>query len=64
MSYFLVRLFQCFSSVSLADDVQTLAPADWAKAPGRQGVEKAIIRSHLTMYVQVSAGPFFRCELF
>ena len=54
MSYFLVRLFQGFSSVSLAEDVQTLAPAEWANAPGRKGVEKAIARSHLTMYVEVS----------
>ncbi|KAG9317011.1 cytochrome P450 [Chiua virens] len=51
-SYFLVRLFQAFSSVSFAEDAQTLAPAEWAKAPGRKGVEKAIIRSHLTMYIR------------
>jgi len=51
MSYFLVRLLQVFSSISFAEDVQTLAPADWAGAPGRKGVEKAIIRGHLTMYV-------------
>ena len=54
MSYFLTRLLQAFSSISLAEDVQTLAPAEWAKAPGRKGVEKAIIKSHLTLYVQVS----------
>ncbi|KAI9572479.1 cytochrome P450 [Boletus coccyginus] len=54
VSFFLVRLFQAFSSVSFAEDVQTLAPTEWAKAPGRKGVEKAIIRSHLTMYVHVS----------
>jgi len=52
VSYFLVRLFQGFSSVSLAEDVQTLAPAEWAKAPGRKGIEKAIARSHLTIYVE------------
>ena len=50
MSYFLTRLLQAFSSISLAEDVQTLP----AKAPGRKGVEKAIVRSHLTLYVQVS----------
>jgi hypothetical protein len=54
MSYFLTRLLQEFSSISLAEDVQTLAPAEWAKAPGRKGVEKAIVKSHLTLYVQVS----------
>ncbi|KAF8451110.1 cytochrome P450 [Boletus edulis BED1] len=51
VSYFLVRLLQVFSSISFAEDVQTLAPADWAKAPGRKGVEKAIVRGHLTMYI-------------
>jgi len=52
MSYFLTRLLQEFSSISLAEHVQTLAPAEWAKAPGRKGVEKAIVKSHLTLYVQ------------
>ncbi|KAF8554979.1 cytochrome P450 [Imleria badia] len=51
VSYFLVRLLQHFSSVSLAEDVQTLAPADWASFSGRKGVEKVIVRGHLTMYV-------------
>jgi cytochrome P450 len=52
ISYFLVRLLQVFSSVSLAEDVQTLAPASWATASGRKSVEKAMIRGHLTMYVR------------
>ncbi|KAH0839505.1 cytochrome P450 [Lanmaoa asiatica] len=51
VSYFLIRLFQVFSSVFLAEDVQTLAPANWGSPPGRKDVEKAIIRGHLTMYV-------------
>ena len=53
MSYFLTRLLQTFSSISLAEDVQTLAPPEWAKGPGRKAVEKAIVRTHLTLYVQV-----------
>ncbi|KIJ06968.1 hypothetical protein PAXINDRAFT_91187, partial [Paxillus involutus ATCC 200175] len=50
VSYFLIRLLQTSSSVSLAEDVQTLPPADWAKASGRKAIEKVIIRGHLTMY--------------
>ncbi|EGO04179.1 hypothetical protein SERLA73DRAFT_173607 [Serpula lacrymans var. lacrymans S7.3] len=49
-SYFLVRLLQAFSSVSLATDVQKPPPAEWAKGPGRQAVEKIVIKGHLTMY--------------
>jgi hypothetical protein len=55
MSYFLTRLLQTFSSISLAEEVQTLAPAEWAKGSGRKAVEKVIIRSHLTAYIQVGA---------
>jgi cytochrome P450 len=50
ISFFLVRLLQQFSSVSLATDVQTLPPAEWAKCSGRKAVEKVIIKSHLTIY--------------
>ncbi|KIJ61016.1 hypothetical protein HYDPIDRAFT_97522 [Hydnomerulius pinastri MD-312] len=50
VSFFLIRLLQTFSSVSLAEDVQTLPPAEWAKASGRKAVEKVIIKGHLTMY--------------
>lgn len=49
-SFFLVRLLQQFSSVSLASDVQTLPPAEWAKCSGRKAIEKVIIKSHLTIY--------------
>jgi len=54
MSYFLTRLLQSFCSISLAEDVQTLPPAEWSNAPGQKSVEKVIVRSHLTAYVQVS----------
>ncbi|KAG2137150.1 cytochrome P450 [Suillus bovinus] len=50
ISFFLVRLLQQFSSVSLATDVQTLPPAEWAKCSGRKAIEKVIFKSHLTMY--------------
>ncbi|KAG2139719.1 cytochrome P450 [Suillus clintonianus] len=49
-SFFLVRLLQQFSSFSLATDVQTPAPAEWAKCSGRKAIEKIIIKSHLTIY--------------
>ncbi|KAG2338542.1 cytochrome P450 [Suillus weaverae] len=49
-SFFLVRLLQQFSSVSLATDVQTLPPTEWAKGSGRKAIEKVIIKSHLTIY--------------
>lgn len=52
-SFFLVRLLQQFSSVSLATDVQTLPPAEWAKCSGRKAIEKVIIKSHLTIYAHV-----------
>lgn len=50
VSFFLVRLLQQFSSVSLATDVQTLPPAEWAKCSGRKAIEKVVIKSHLTIY--------------
>lgn len=49
-SFFLVRLLQQFSSFSLATDVQTLPPAEWAQCSGRKAIEKVIIKSHLTIY--------------
>ncbi|KAG1875428.1 cytochrome P450 [Suillus subalutaceus] len=50
VSFFLVRLLQQFSSVSLATDVQTLPPAEWAKCSGRKAIEKVVFKSHLTIY--------------
>ncbi|OAX41096.1 cytochrome P450 [Rhizopogon vinicolor AM-OR11-026] len=51
-SFFLVRLLQQFSSVSLATDVQTAPPTEWAKSSGRKALEKVVIKGHLTMYAQ------------
>ncbi|EIW81955.1 cytochrome P450 [Coniophora puteana RWD-64-598 SS2] len=51
-SFFLVRLLQMFSSIALAEDVQTMPPPEWAAAGGRQAMEKVVIQSHLTMYVK------------
>jgi hypothetical protein len=53
-SFFLVRLLQQFSSVSLATDAQTLPPAEWAQGSGRKAIEKVIIKAHLTIYALVS----------
>ena len=61
MSYFLTRLLQSFTSISLAEDVQILAPAEWANSPGRKAVEKAIIKSHLTLYIHVSVANMMAC---
>ncbi|KAG8218218.1 cytochrome P450 [Butyriboletus roseoflavus] len=52
VSYFLIRLLQSIDTVSLDMDVQHLSPADWAQAKGRKALEKVLLRSHLTMYVQ------------
>ena len=52
MSYFLVRFLQTFSSITLAEDVQTMPPAGWAEGSNAQ--EKVVIKHHLTLYVYVS----------
>ncbi|KAI6039226.1 cytochrome P450 [Pisolithus marmoratus] len=49
MSFFLVRLLQNFSSITLAEDIQT-RPAACAKGTGRHSQEKVIIKHHLTLY--------------
>lgn len=57
MSFFIVRLLQSFSDIQLDQDSQepdTRPPADWAKWPGRKGVEKFWPKSHLTVYAHVS----------
>lgn len=57
MSFFLVRLLQNFSSISLAPNAQppnSLPPPEWAGAEGRKGIEKIFPKSHLTIYVAVS----------
>ncbi|KAG0698023.1 cytochrome P450 monooxygenase pc-3 [Suillus ampliporus] len=52
MSFFLVRLLQSFSSVSLDLKLQTLPPTEWVNEPGRKGIDKVVFKSHLTTYVQ------------
>ena len=53
VSYFLIRLLQSIDGVSLDMEMQRLPPADWAQAKGRKALEKVLLRSHLTMYVEV-----------
>ncbi|KAI6119971.1 cytochrome P450 [Pisolithus croceorrhizus] len=50
MSFFLVRLLQTFSSIVLAEDLQT-RPSECDKGVGRNALEKVIIRHHFTLYV-------------
>ncbi|CDO71398.1 hypothetical protein BN946_scf184908.g156 [Trametes cinnabarina] len=53
MSFFLIRLLQSFSSVSLdltAQPPDSLPPAEWKEAPGRKGKEQIFPKSHLTLY--------------
>ncbi|KAI6039228.1 cytochrome P450 [Pisolithus marmoratus] len=55
MSFFLVRLLQTFSSITLAEDVQT-RPAETAQGTVPDLEEKVIFRRHITLYVEVSTG--------
>ncbi|KAI6122897.1 cytochrome P450 [Pisolithus croceorrhizus] len=48
MSFFLVRLLQTFSSIALAEDLQT-RPSGCAIGTGRNAQEKVIIKNHLTL---------------
>ncbi|KAH8101718.1 cytochrom P450 [Cristinia sonorae] len=53
MSFFLIKLLQNFSEMSLRLDCQdpkTLPPKEWASCPGRKGIEKMVVKSHLTAY--------------
>ncbi|KAI6168973.1 cytochrome P450 [Pisolithus thermaeus] len=50
ISFFLVRLLQTFSSIALAEDLQT-RPSECDKGTGRNAHEKVIIKHHLTLYV-------------
>ncbi|KDQ49955.1 hypothetical protein JAAARDRAFT_142639 [Jaapia argillacea MUCL 33604] len=53
MSFFLIRLFQAFSSIALSPlshPPDTLPPPDWSSAKGRKGIERFWPKSHLTMY--------------
>ncbi|KAI9001370.1 cytochrome P450 monooxygenase pc-3 [Trametes punicea] len=54
MSFFLIRLLQTFSSVSLdltAQPPDTLPPPEWKEALGRKGKEQIFPKSHFTLYV-------------
>ncbi|KAI6003547.1 cytochrome P450 [Pisolithus orientalis] len=51
ISFFLVCLLQTFSSITLAEDVQTRPPAGLAEGMGRNSQENVIIKHHLTLYV-------------
>ncbi|KAJ3501438.1 hypothetical protein NMY22_g18926 [Coprinellus aureogranulatus] len=55
-SFFLVRLLQAFSSISLAPEAQPVdsrPPAEWASSPDlRIRREKVKPKTHLTLYVQ------------
>jgi cytochrome P450 len=56
-SFFLIRLLQQFSAVSLVPEAQSpeaRPPKEWALEPGRKGKEKVRIKSNLTMSVMVS----------
>ncbi|KAJ7243965.1 cytochrome P450 monooxygenase pc-1 [Mycena rebaudengoi] len=53
MSFMLIRLLQSFSSITLdesAFSAEGLAPAEWAGAPGRKGIDRFRPKMHLTMY--------------
>ncbi|KAI6035665.1 cytochrome P450 [Pisolithus orientalis] len=52
MSFFLVCLLQRFSSITLAEDVQTRPSAGWTEGTGRHSQEKVVIKHHLTLYVE------------
>ncbi|KIY44375.1 cytochrome P450 monooxygenase pc-3 [Fistulina hepatica ATCC 64428] len=54
-SFFLVRLLQRFSAISLAPEAQPpefRPPGDWASAGGRKAKEQVMMGSHLTMYIR------------
>ncbi|TFK39303.1 cytochrome P450 [Crucibulum laeve] len=53
ISFFLVRLLQAFSTISLGE-VTILAPSHWSvNAEGRQKEEKVRLQLHLTLYIEV-----------
>jgi len=52
VTYFLIRLLQSVDGVSLDSEVQPPPPAEWAQAKGRRALEKVVLRSHLTLYVE------------
>lgn len=60
MSFFLIRLLQEFSSISLDPDAQppeTRPPVSWRGGVGRKSIEKLWPKMHLTMYAYVRICP-------
>lgn len=54
VSFFLVRLLQKFSSISLSAEGQpphARPPPEWKTGGGRKAVEKVQIKTHITLYV-------------
>ncbi|EMD40892.1 hypothetical protein CERSUDRAFT_111473 [Gelatoporia subvermispora B] len=54
-SFFLIKLLQRFSEMSLdleAQPADSLPPAEWAKASGRKAMEQVIPKVHLTIYMK------------
>jgi hypothetical protein len=56
ISLMLIRLLQAFSEITLDPEANPASkpPASWAAGKGRIAQEKIWIRSHLTMYANVS----------
>ncbi|KAK1233682.1 Protein kinase alk2 [Marasmius sp. AFHP31] len=52
VSYVLIKLLQTFSTFELAEEVQKMPPLEWRNAPGRQALERVLVRTHLTMFVE------------
>ncbi|KAJ7097193.1 cytochrome P450 monooxygenase pc-1 [Mycena belliarum] len=53
MSFMLIRLLQAFSSFTLDEDAflpEGRPPAEWARAPGRKGIDRFRPKLHVTMY--------------
>lgn len=56
MSVMLIRLAQSFSKITFSPDADPASkpPAAWAELGGRKSKEKVWLKSHLTMYMEVS----------
>ncbi|OCH92311.1 cytochrome P450 monooxygenase pc-2 [Obba rivulosa] len=55
MSFFIIRLLQQFSEMSLDSEAQppeSLPPAEWAQDSGRKAAEQIVPKVHLTMYIK------------
>jgi hypothetical protein len=56
MSLFLIRLLRTFSSISFAPDADpcSLPPVSWATGEARRPIERVWLKTHLTLYANVS----------